>query len=207
VQDVGTDAAQYDLLKWTAKTGVLQGAEIPGLRKPLGETDSALNILATSVLGAIIQKQVLTALDPQAALPDLLKKLQQHPSFDSWKTAFTVAADLQKLGTNLENPGAKYESRALEGVWAAAPYLHNGSVPTLAELLKPSWQRVASFKVGPAYDTANVGLAAEQTKFNYTLNTTDCSDLHSGNSRCGHEYGTSLKPEEKKALLEYLKTL
>jgi hypothetical protein len=63
-----------------------------------------------------------------------------------------------------------------------------------------------SFKIGPAYDKTKVGLAIEQTKFDYTLNTTDCSDRNSGNSRCGHEIGTQLPPEEKKALLEYLKT-
>jgi hypothetical protein len=95
----------------------------------------------------------------------------------------------------------------MQGIWAAAPYLHNGSVPTLFELLKPVDQRVKAFKVGPAYDTLNVGLVAEQTQFNYTLTTTDCSDRNSGNSRCGHEFGTQLSADEKKALLEYLKTL
>jgi hypothetical protein len=95
----------------------------------------------------------------------------------------------------------------MEGIWAAAPYLHNGSVPTLYDLLLPADQRPKAFKIGPAYDKVKVGLAIEQTKFNYTLNTTDCSDRNSGNSRCGHEFGTQLRPEEKKALLEYLKTL
>jgi hypothetical protein len=52
----------------------------------------------------------------------------------------------------------------------------------------------------------NVGLAANQPKFGYTL-TTDCGNRNSGDSNCGHDYGTQLKPEEKKALLEYLKTL
>ena len=42
---------------------------------------------------------------------------------------------------------------------------------------------------------------------NATMTTTDCTDLNSGNSRCGHDYGTSLSEPEKKALLEYLKTL
>jgi hypothetical protein len=95
----------------------------------------------------------------------------------------------------------------MQGIWAAAPYLHNGSVPTLAELLKPAAQRVTSFKIGSAYDTVNVGLAVQQTQFNHTLTTTDCSALNSGNSRCGHEFGTTLSDQEKKALLEYLKTL
>lgn len=90
---------------------------------------------------------------------------------------------------------------------AAAPYLHNGSVPTLVELLKPAAQRVGSFQVGPAYDVQNVGLAAQQSKFDYRLQTTDCSARDSGNSRCGHEYGTGLADSEKRALLEYLKSL
>jgi hypothetical protein len=45
---------------------------------------------------------------------------------------------------------------------------------------------------GPAYDIANVGLAVEQPQFNYTVTTTDCGDLNSGNSNCGHEFGTRL---------------
>ena len=95
----------------------------------------------------------------------------------------------------------------MEGIWAAAPYLHNGSVPTLAELLKPAADRVKEFKVGPAYDRDAIGLAIDQPQSNFTLKTTDCSDLNSGNSRCGHEFGATLPADDKKALLEYLKTL
>jgi hypothetical protein len=100
-----------------------------------------------------------------------------------------------------------YEARVLRGIWAAAPYLHNGSVPTLAELLKPAAERVPTFKVGPNYDVDNVGLATEQTAFTQVRQTTNCNDIESGNSRCGHPYGTTLLPDQKKALLEYLKTL
>ena len=114
--------------------------------------------------------------------------------------------DFARKAPGGQDTGARYETRVLEGIWAAAPYLHNGSVPSLAELLKPANERVASFKVGPAYDKENVGLAVDQPKFDYTLQTTGCDAPNSGNSRCGHEYGTQLKPDEKKALLEYLKT-
>jgi hypothetical protein len=73
------------------------------------------------------------------------------------------------------------------------------------ELLKPAAQRVPSFKV-VGRDPAAVGsLRAKQ--FSATLTTTDCSDRGSGNNRCGHEYGTTLSETEKKALLEYLKSL
>jgi hypothetical protein len=100
-----------------------------------------------------------------------------------------------------------YEARVMQGIWATAPYLHNGSVPSLAELLKPAAQRVNQFKIGPAYDITNVGLAIDQSAFEQTMVATDCSNLNSGNSNCGHEFGTQLSPEEKEALLEYLKSL
>ncbi len=99
-----------------------------------------------------------------------------------------------------------YEARVLRGIWAAAPYLHNASVPSLAELLKPAAQRVKEFKVGPAYDTKTVGLSAEQGDGAFTLKTTGCENRASGNSNCGHDYGTQLPGDEKAALLEYLKT-
>jgi hypothetical protein len=107
------------------------------------------------------------------------------------------------------SPAIAYESRVLEGIWATAPYLHNGSVPTLAALLEPVQNRPAEFKIGPAYDPEKIGLAVEQSKFDYVLKTTDCegANAKSGNSRCGHEFGTKLSPEEKTALLEYLKIL
>ena len=95
----------------------------------------------------------------------------------------------------------------MEGIWAAALYLHNGYVPTLMELLTPDSQRVSQFMLGPAYDINGVGLSLQQTKFNFTLTTTDCSDRNSGNSRCGHNYGTTFSAADKKALLEYLKSL
>ena len=108
----------------------------------------------------------------------------------------------------IAGPGVNViDASCASGIWAPAPYLHNGSVPTLAELLKPPTERIKQFKIGNAYDNVNVGLAVEQTQFNTTMTTTDCGDLNSGNSRCGHEFGTKLPETEKKALLEYLKTL
>ncbi len=107
------------------------------------------------------------------------------------------------------SPSIAYESRVLEGIWATAPYLHNGSVPTMAALLEPVENRPSEFKIGPSYDPEKIGLAVEQTKFDYVLKTTDCkgANIGSGNSRCGHEFGTRLSKEDKVALLEYLKIL
>ncbi|MEI7713498.1 MAG: hypothetical protein WCI94_18825, partial [Rhodospirillales bacterium] len=80
-------------------------------------------------------------------------------------------------------------------------------VPTMADLLKPVSERPVSFKVGTEYDLTNIGLAAEQPRSNAVRVTTDCANNDSGNSRCGHEFGTTLSAGDKKALLEYLKSL
>jgi hypothetical protein len=89
---------------------------------------------------------------------------------------------------------------------AAALYRHNSSVPTLAELQKPAAE--GSARSGSAQNMTWVSVAptADRTRFGYTLETTHCSDWDSGNSRCGRELGATLSPNEKKALLEYLKT-
>ena len=68
-------------------------------------------------------------------------------------------------------------------------------------------QRVTSFPVGPAYDQVNIGLAASQPGSSYVFQATGCDQLDSGNSNCGHEYGTNLSAANKRALLEYLKVL
>ena len=238
VQAVGTDTREYDVMAWTANTGVLQGAFIPFVTDPLKANDLAFNVLANSVIGSI-SEHVLSGggllasanrvnagpvARPQAA-PRLVPQQRLPPALRDLQGAFKPPANLPEAVRTQGNPApgaaaapppappppptprGAYEARVMQGIWAAAPYLHNGSVPTLAELLKPAAERVKAFKIGPAYDIANVGLAVEQTQFNYTLTTTDCSDLNSGNSRCGHEFGTQLSADEKKALLEYLKTL
>jgi mono/diheme cytochrome c family protein len=99
-----------------------------------------------------------------------------------------------------------YASMPLDGVWLRAPYLHNGSVPTLRDLLKPSQDRPAVFWRGyDVYDYDAVGFVAsgpeaEREGFRFDTSVR-------GNGRQGHEYGTKLKPAEKQELLEYLKTL
>jgi mono/diheme cytochrome c family protein len=207
--NVGTDTREYDILGWRAKTGVLQGVFIPFVTEPLKETDLVLNMVATSVIGSIAE---YTLGGGGSTANALVATAQSSPSATASASSLGLRAlppELKDLARAFNTPAAKgaYESRVLQGIWAAAPYLHNGSVATLADLLKPVGERAASFKMGPAYDIENLGIAAQQPQSGYTMTTTDCSDLNSGNSRCGHEYGTQLTGAEKKALLEYLKTL
>lgn len=202
IQDVGTDSRQYGILEGQVNTGVMRGARIP-FSPALKETDSAFNVLSVAVAGSILQHYV-PILDRTFALAAPQQRLDDVVS---GKALQLVAAFRRPPGSR-QTGSIRYESRVMQGIWAAAPYLHNGSVPTLAELLKPASQRVGAFKVGSAYDVEAVGLAVEQSQFgDYRLQTTDCNARDSGNSRCGHEFGTQLPAAEKRALLEYLKTL
>jgi hypothetical protein len=100
-----------------------------------------------------------------------------------------------------------YVNNLLDGIWLRAPYLHNGSVPTLRDLLLPAAERPKTFYRGnDVYDQKNVGFVstlATQGKEKYMLFETS----RQGNGNGGHEYGTDLSDEDRDALLEYLKTL
>jgi len=92
----------------------------------------------------------------------------------------------------------------LTGVWTRAPYLHNGSVPTLYDLFQPSDKRPEMFHTGNReFDPVKVGTKSDSGPS--VLNTTE-----KGNSNKGHEgpaYGTELSEKEKMDLIEYLKSL
>jgi mono/diheme cytochrome c family protein len=99
-----------------------------------------------------------------------------------------------------------YVAVPLDGIWARAPYLHNGSVPSLQDLLQKVEKRPAVFWRGnDVYDFEKLGFTSdvpkiEQAGFLYV--TTE-----KGNANTGHRYGTDLSEDDKRALLEYLKTL
>jgi hypothetical protein len=112
-------------------------------------------------------------------------------------------------------PTAAYYAPPLDGIWATAPYLHNGSVPTLAALLDSTtrpqfWTR--SYDPND-YDTAAVGwihtpLAAghdAEPSASARKKIIDTTKLGYGNA--GHTYGDALSVADRAALLEYLKTL
>lgn len=100
-----------------------------------------------------------------------------------------------------------YVAVPLDGVWIRAPYLHNGSVPTLRDLLEPVEQRPRVFYRGyDVYDPVDVGFVSDvEQEAGRPFTRFDTAVEANGNQ--GHLYGTDLSAEEKQALLEYLKTL
>lgn len=100
-----------------------------------------------------------------------------------------------------------YASVPLDGIWLRSPYLHNGSVPTMGDLLAKPEDRPQSFYRGyDVYDQGSMGfvstVAEEKGKSFFKYDT-----ALAGNGNGGHLYGTELANDEKEALIEYLKTL
>ena len=104
-----------------------------------------------------------------------------------------------------------YANMLLDGIWLRAPYLHNGSVPTLRDLLNEPGKRPKRFCRGnDLYDWQNVGYVSNMAGQNgaescgaFFLYDTSVT----GNSNDGHLYGTDLGQKDKDAIIEYLKTL
>jgi len=108
-----------------------------------------------------------------------------------------------------------YRARPLNGIWASAPYLHNGSVPTLYDLLLPAAGEAGCiegqecrpdvFYVGNTeFDPVKVGYVYTEAG---GLTRIDTGLRESGNGNGGHNYGLTLSGADKAALLEYLKSL
>jgi mono/diheme cytochrome c family protein len=129
---------------------------------------------------------------------------------DAWTANAAAAANALGDGQHWQfqkfRKTAGYTAVPLEGIWLTAPYLHNGSVPTLADLLEPAAARPRKFWRGyDVYDAARLGFVAQGAEAERVGTPLDVT--LPGNGNAGHAYGTDLAAEQKRALLEYLKTL
>jgi mono/diheme cytochrome c family protein len=123
-------------------------------------------------------------------------------------------------GRDLRDPAVRapavYKARPLNGIWAVAPYLHNGSVPSLYDLLSAQSERPKTFWLGSRnFDPVKVGYDPSELKGGYLLDTDDAK--HPGNGNKGHEFkdgpagngviGPALSPDDRWAIIEYLKSI
>ena len=151
-----------------------------------------------------------------AALKDVVEKTvnyiydRKDPPFDKKKR--------DEFDGNMHNKiqdDIAYKVRPLNGVWATPPYLHNGSVPTVYDLLSPVDERPKQFYLGNReYDPVKLGYKTDELTNGFLFDTSI-----RGNANTGHEFankpqGTKgvigkrkLEPDERKAIIEFLKTL
>lgn len=178
LSDVGTDPRMVrNFLDSRSRSGALQGRKQAVLAgAPLGAEAPTIDLVIHVAIGSALRHPLASVRDAVVGYHDVHKAaINQHPDY--------------------------YKARPLDGIWASAPYLHNGSVPTLAALLRQPEQRPARFHVGTGqFDADSVGLAdiSEGSLFDTAL---------VGNGNGGHLYGTALPEKDKRDLLEFLKSL
>ena len=212
IEAVGTDARTFERSKLTGAPRALEGTREPVLVGPaLTDPSPKLDILANAVIGSLVHGAL--QLDPairQAINRDVAeRRLPIVGRATSGSTPTGAKANIEQATKDLyklpkQDPGAAYEARVLTGIWAVGPYLHNGSVPTLYDLLRPAAERPRQFAVGhEEFDPVKVGLRTEAAPGRSMF----VVDPVQGNGNQGHEYGTGLSDPDRWALVEYLKTL
>ena len=146
----------------------------------------------------------------QTAVDGIKQKAYEAAGIDAAQRR--VMEDLDRRGTvtwrdtllDTKAPYGPYAARPLYGIWAAAPFLHNGSVPTLYDLLLPPERRPKTFALGAReYDPVKLGFAVETS-----CSQQDClvDTTRTGDGNGGHLWGTDLSEPDRMALLEYLRT-
>jgi hypothetical protein len=209
VQAVGTDPKMAkNAANRMVESGDLNGALLPnppGAR--LGNPAHATDVLANTVVGTLLDGVIRREPSVFEAIRADLARLGDSTADDAKRQRFLI----QKLSGIFQRPqtaaeGA-YEARVLHGIWATAPYLHNGSVANLWELLSPPASRKSTFMVGSrVFDPKNVGFKTDESPFRNGTFTADPSNTN-GNGNAGHVYGTALTEADRWALIEYLKKL
>ena len=180
ISHIGTDSAQAE-----------------GLANRTVETPANLKIKDGAfgpALGELVEKAVNYWYDQNKTPPEDRKR------FDGYRP------------NEIQAPLA-YKVRPLNGIWATPPYLHNGAVPTIYALLSPVKDRPKTFYLGSReYDAKDLGYVwKDSIKNGFVLDTSK-----RGNSNSGHEFsnekrrgviGPELKEDERRALIEFIKTL
>jgi hypothetical protein len=184
---VGTDKAQSEALKPLVITGELSKFFPPEFRKPLLPPLVVVNLANREVRGVAIRKLKLTQAEEV-----ILNGYRELPL--------------------PRPPEHVYKAAPRDGVWATPPFLHNGSVPNLFEMLRPAAERTKKFYLGGDFDPVKVGFDTSATSGTFLMDTTLL-----GNSNAGHSFqdgprgngiiGPLFSDEQRWALVEYLKSI
>jgi len=174
-------------------------------------------LMALNFAGRRVQTGNLAGLLGAAEMraPELLSTLvgmAMGKAIATTKPAFSPEQKAELIGYRIKAPGfppyrprnlLAYRARPLDGVWATAPFLHNGSVANLYQLLLPPAERLPRFYLGNhRFDAEDVGYRSKHSDHAFEFDTS-----LPGNQNSGHNYGTDLSEGERRDLIEFLKTL
>jgi hypothetical protein len=160
---VGTDRGQFETLRPFSIAGELSNSLskelLPEFRdKPLLPSGEFMSAISLAVTDTALRKLNLTE----------AQELDLH--------------GYREPSTTWPAEGV-YKAGPRDGVWATAPFIHNGSVPNLYEMLIPAAERTKKFYLGGDFDPARVGLDTEATSGTFLMDTT-----LPGNSNAGHSF-------------------
>ena len=214
-------AQGFVLMAVAAGLGLLIAHQI-GLGVPLLEgllagkpvTAQAQAIIAPALILGIASSAVLLLLEITVFWPRLPQAMRtEFPIPALWKRLLaSFYGGITRMVPNDPFPG--YMPPPLDGVWATAPYLHNGSVPTV-ELLLNSKARPKSWRPveldSTHFDEEALGWPFEVVADPAAVPEADRKLVYDATfwsqSNAGHTFGDHLTAEERRAVIEYLKTL
>ena len=185
---VGTDQTQAQAIRPFAVTGQLSDYLPPELR---GKDAVSMDAFKRAIQGEVLERAVAKLKLTPAELIDLngYRELPSPPA-----------------------PAGVYKAAPRDGVWATPPFLHNGSVPNLYEMLVPASERSKKFCMSREFDPVKVGLDTTCGPDTFVMDTSLL-----GNSNAGHSFqdgarnngviGPLLTDDQRWALVEYLKSI
>jgi hypothetical protein len=236
VSHMGTDRQQARVLterqvKLPASLGINPVNDLNARGECNLPKDEGLNASYALALMAVVDKTIEQWFKDNPMSADVEKEMRGPRRDCPNRRVFSTVRPADAVTTEPDAGSAKpdivvivphYRARPLDGVWATAPYLHNGSVPTLHDMLMPQHERPAAFCVGSReFDPRKVGLK-ETDGNNCATGLTRFDTTQLGNSNLGHSFegaeadkrklplgviGRALQPDERDALVAYLKTL
>jgi hypothetical protein len=191
LQVVGTDDTQFANPAFDPKPSMLTGKLASFFN---GEAIVSKGEFAKVLQGAIIDHAVERA---GPFTPDELIDMNGFANFG--------------VEPRAKPPFRSYKAGPRDGAWATGPFLHNGSVPNIYELLSPASERSKTFHVGRDFDPVKLGIDTSGKSGGYLLDTSLV-----GNSNAGHAFenasgpgviGRALTGAERYAIIEYLKSI
>jgi mono/diheme cytochrome c family protein len=205
VEEIGTDPAQaVDMKARTVKVDLTLGLSKPKLTSGRDGTYGFGGALG-DVVGLVVTRWYDSRNPPTSAA--------DRERINGYRLPGIRDSVRQKDGRMLPS----YAARPLDGIWATPPFLHNGSVPTIWDLLSPLAERPKTFWLGNReYDPVKLGYRTTRVPRGFLLDTSV-----RGNHNTGHRFetpadpahrqpgiiGAALTPADRAALVEYLKTL
>jgi len=209
--EVGTETKfNENALSRVAQTSKLKG-NLTRLKqgRQLEETEPSATVLRYAVAGAIAGTiSPITCGDnidvSGKDVIDRWKKITMKALFENSIPQADDDPNKETRVTALVKKLAVYKARPLNGIWSSPPFLHNGSVKSLYDLLLPPGERKSFYLGCDEYDAVHAGLDCPPGDGRFLFDTSI-----NGNQPVGHDYGPrGLNAEaERMALVEYLKSI